>query len=196
MDRETATNALKEAIIAEVASDVLHMKSDVAELKPLINQLKESIPQSFDLLKSGMIETLDIVNKEIVDAGGARVEFVKGQLHSYIEQAFAKALESNSKEIEELQAKFSKQNALAIQHLKAQYEEVSTGMNNVLANAKKSSLPSWAIVTIPLVILLTVVCGGAVCWQLASYKEAVYMQAFLDQVSNQSEKPSNPSKPK
>ena len=190
MEHESATGALKDAIIAEVASDVLHIKDDVTELVLIVKQLKESFPQLFDLLKSGMIETLDSVNKGILDAGGERIDFVKGQLHSYIEQAFAKALESNSKEIDGLQAKFTKQHALAIEGLKSQYQEVSSGMTAALSSSRRPSIPTWATVVITLVIIASVVCGGAVCWQVASYKEAVYMQAFLKHVEDQKVNPS------
>lgn len=196
MENESATEALKNAIIAEIASDVLHIKDDVAELGPIISQLKESLPQLFDLLKSGMIETLDTVNKGILDAGGERVDFVKGQLHSYIEQAFAKALESNTKEIDALQAKFTKQHTLALEGLKSQYEQVSSGMTAVLSSSRRPPLPTWATVAITLVIVVCVVASGAVCWQLASYKEAVYMQAFLKHVEDQKVNPPKPLKTK
>ncbi len=197
MNIEDASEALKNAMIAEVASDVLQVKSDVAELRVIISQLKDSLPQLFDLLKSGMIETLESINKGLLEAGGDRIDFVKGQLHVYIEQAVGKALENNSDKIESLQALFLKQNTIATQNLKEQYQEVSNGMKNILSSTNISHIPFWIKITFPSVLITIALCTGAVCWQLASYKEAVKMQIVMNQVSAHvnevtTQKPKNP----
>ena len=177
---------LKDAIIAEVASDVLKIRDDLSLISPLVTQMKEAFPASFDALQAGLSETLERINEGIKEAGGERIEFVKGQLSVFIEQAIQKAFAENSDKIEKITEQFQRQNNAAAINLRSQFEEVSDGMaatrNEIVAMRKESSnarFPTWAKITIPVAFLLAIGCSSVISWKLASYKEAVYMNAFM-----------------
>jgi hypothetical protein len=177
-----ATDLFKDAVIAEIASDVLRIKEDVDQLGPLIQQLKDGLPSHFDLLRTGLIETLDLINEGIKDAGGERIEFVKGQLHVFLEQAIGKAFAENSDKVDKLVTLFERQNNAAALNLKAQYKEVSEGMSQIRLEVEKIRFPTWLKVIIPLAFIVAIGCTGLITWQIASQKEAVYMQAFIKQM--------------
>lgn len=180
---------LKDAIIAEMASDVLKIKEDVEVLAPLVNQLKDSFPELFDILKAGMIETLDEINNGLKDAGGERIEFVKGQLHVFIEQAIGQAFSENKTKAEHLIALFEKQNKSATSNLKQQYDEVSEGMSQIQKEIQKTRFPLWLKVIIPLGFIVAIAASTAITWQIASYKEAMYMRVYMENMKNE---PPNP----
>ncbi|MGG5276307.1 hypothetical protein [Pseudomonas syringae pv. coryli] len=172
----------KDAVIAEMAADVLRMKDDVQEIGPLVAQLRAQLPEHFDLLRAGLIETLELINEGIKEAGGERVEFVKGQLSVFIEQSIEKAFSANSEKVDKLVAQFEKQNNLAAKNLKGQFDEVSAGMQELKNIADNARFPTWLKVTIPLAFIAAISCSAVVTWQLASYKEAIYMEAFMKQM--------------
>lgn len=178
----SAADMFKDAVIAEIASDVLKIKEDVDQLGPLIQQLKDGLPSHFDLLRAGLIETLDLINEGIKEAGGERVEFVKGQLHVFIEQAIDKAFAENSDKVDKLVLQFERQNNAAAQNLRAQYSEVSEGMSQIRQEVGNMRFPTWLKVIIPLAFIVAIGCSSLISWQLASQKEAVYMQAFMKQL--------------
>ncbi|WP_434077472.1 hypothetical protein [Pseudomonas aeruginosa] len=130
-----ALDDYKDAIIAMVAADVLRMKDDVEQLGPLVQQLKDGLPSHFDLLRAGLIETLDLINEGIKEAGGERIEYVKGQLSVFIEQAIEKAFAANSERIAQLMVQFEKQNNAAANNLREQYAAVSEGMSQIRARS-------------------------------------------------------------
>lgn len=170
---------LKDAIIAEVASDVLKIRDDLSLIAPLVTQMKEAFPASFDALQAGLIETLELINEGIKEAGGERIEFVKGQLSVFIEQAIQKAFAENSDKIEKITEQFQRQNNAAAINLRSQFEEVSDGMVAMRKEISKARFPTWAKITIPVAFLLAIGCSSIISWKLASYKEAVYMNAFM-----------------
>ncbi|HBP4970080.1 TPA: hypothetical protein L5627_006018 [Pseudomonas aeruginosa] len=173
---------LKDAIIAEVAADVLKIRDNVEEIGPLVAQLRDQLPGHFDLLRAGLIETLDAINEGIKEAGGERIEFVKGQLSVFIEQAIDKAFAANSDKVEKMVAQFERQNNAAAANLKAQFDEVSEGMTEIKKIVENARFPTWAKVIIPIALVVAIGCSAVVTWQVASYKEAMYMQAFMKQL--------------
>lgn len=173
---------LKDAIIAEIASDVLKIRDDLSLIAPLVTQMKEAFPASFDALQGGLIETLEQINEGIKEAGGERVEFVKGQLSVFIEQAIQKAFSENSDKIEKITEQFQRQNNAAAINLRSQFDEVSDGMIAMRKEVTNVRFPTWAKIAIPVGFVLAIVCSSVISWQLASYKEAVYMQAFVKQL--------------
>jgi hypothetical protein len=181
---DTSLDSLKDAVIAEIAADVLRIRDDVQEVGPLVAQLRAQLPEHFDLLRAGLIETLDLINEGIKEAGGERIEFVKGQLSVFIEQSIEKAFAANSEKVDKMVTQFERQNNLAAQNLKAQFSEVSAGMTELKKIADNARFPTWLKVTIPLALVLAIGCSAAVTWQFASYKEAVYMQEFMKQVQS------------
>lgn len=185
-----SVNMLKDAIIAEIASDVLQIKDDVQLIGPLVTQLKEAFPASFDALKAGLIETLDEINEGIKEAGGERIDFVKGQLHVFIEQAINKAFSENSDKAEKMLSQFEAQNKAAAAALRAQFDDVSEGMSQIRKEIGNNRFPTWAKVIIPAALILAIVCSSVISWQLASYKEALYMQAFMKQLEAEKAQPS------
>lgn len=174
---------LKDAIIAEVASDVLKIRDELSLISPLVTQMKEAFPASFDALQAGLIETLELINEGIKEAGGERIEFVKGQLSVFIEQAIQKAFAENSEKVEQITKLFEKQNNAAALNLRAQFDEVSEGMGamreeiNTVIN--KARFPTWVKIGVPVAFVFAIACSSVISWQLASYKEAVYMNAFM-----------------
>lgn len=176
------TQALKDAIIAEVARDVLLIKDEVTELRSLVTQLKESLPALFDLLKAGTIETLEEINKGILEAGGERIDYVRGQLSVFLEQALTNGLDGHSKRINGVIEQLEKQSNVAARNLRNHYDEVAAGMEAVRDRQQKSSISTGLKVTIAAVTLAMVICSGVVCYQVASYKEAVYMKAFMSEL--------------
>ena len=177
-----ALDDYKDAIIAMVAADVLRMKDDVEQLGPLVQQLKDGLPSHFDLLRAGLIETLDLINEGIKEAGGERIEYVKGQLSVFIEQAIEKAFAANSERIAQLMEQFEKQNNAAANNLREQYAAVSEGMSQMQKEIGKQRFPTWAKVIIPIALVVAVGCSSIISWHLASQKEAIYMQAFMQQL--------------
>jgi hypothetical protein len=178
---------LKDAIIAEVASDVLKLRDQVQAVNddlllvgPLVSQLKDSFPGHFDALQAGLIETLDQINEGIKEAGGERIDFVRGQLHVFIEQAINKAFESNSKRVEQLTQAFTEQNNAAALNLRSQFDEVSGGMKAMRVEMSRLKFPTWAKIAIPLAFIAAIGCTAVATYQFAAYKEAVYMKAFVD----------------
>lgn len=218
-----SVNMLKDAIIAEMASDVLQIKEDVQLIGPLVDQLKAGLPAHFDLLKAGLIQTLNEVEEDIKAAGGERIDFVKGQLHVFIEQAINKAFSEYSENAEKLfttleeqstaagkalqqqvaevqeqsnaagaalqqqVAQFDSQNKAAAAALRAQFNDVSEGMSQIQKEIGNNRFPTWAKVTIPVALVLSILCSAAISWQLASYKEALYMQAFMSKLEAEKE---------
>lgn len=178
---------LKDAIIAEVASDVLKLRDQVQGVSddlllvgPLVSQLRDSFPGHFDALQAGLIETLDQINEGIKEAGGERIDFVRGQLHVFIEQAINQAFQSNSKRVEQLTQAFTEQNNAAALNLRSQFDEVSSGMKAMRVEMSRLKFPTWAKVAIPLAFIVVIGCTAAATYQFAAYKEAVYMKAFVD----------------
>lgn len=169
----------KDAVIAQVASDVLTLQDNVTLMVTMTEALQKQMPEHFDMLRSGLIETLDAINEGIKEAGGERIDFVKGKLQAHIEQAVEEALTAESEKIEKIVALFEKQNKAAAANLKAQFDEVSAGMDKLKSTISEARFPKWAKVLIPVALVMTAVISGVVSWQLASYKEALYMQAFM-----------------
>lgn len=206
MNQSASVDQLKDAIIAEIASDVLKIKDDVQELGPLVEILKKSLPEHFDLLRQGLIQTLEEIDEGIKEAGGERIEFVKGNLHVFIEQAIDKAFSGNSEKVEKLVQLFEKQNNAAAGNLKAQFDEVAAGMQKLQEAAagnlkaqfdevsagmqklhqlvEEARFPKWAKFYIPISLVVAIVCSSVVSWHFASAKEAVYMEAFLKMKAN------------
>ena len=178
---------LKDAIIAEVASDVLKLRDQVKAVNddllligPLVSQLRDAFPGHFDALQAGLIETLEQINEGIKEAGGERIDFVRGQLHVFIEQAIDKAFQSNSEKVEKLTQAFSEQNNAAAMNLRSQFDEVSSGMKAMRVEMARLKFPTWAKVGIPLAFIVAIGCTALATYQFASYKEAVYMKAFVE----------------
>lgn len=181
---------LKDAIIAEVASDVLKIRDDLSLIAPLVTQLKEAFPTAFDALQGGLIETLEQINEGIKEAGGERVQYVSGQLHIVIEQAIQKAFSESSEKVDTILKLFEKQNGVAVSQLRGQFGEVSKAMTQMREEAsatmkemrKETSnlrFPIWAKITIPIAFIVAIGCTAVVSWKLATYTEAVYMNAFM-----------------
>lgn len=180
MTMSTSVDLLKDAIIAEVASDVLKIRDDLQLIGPLVTQLKDSFPGHFDTLQAGLVETLDQINEGIKEAGGERIDFVRGQLHVFIEQAIDKAFQSNSEKVEKLTQAFAEQNNAAAMNLRSQFDEVSNGMKAIRVEMARMKFPTWAKVAIPLAFVFAIGCTAVATYQFASYKEAVYMKAFVE----------------
>lgn len=170
----------KQAIIAEIAADVLHIKDMLSEVGPLTEQLRDQLPGHFDVLRAGLIETLSDIDEGIKEAGGERIDFVKGQLHVFIEQAIDKAFSENSEKVEAMVRQFERQNQAAAQQLKVQFDAVASGMQELRSIAEKARFPTWAKVIIPLGFIVAIIGSAAVSWQMASYKEALYMKTFME----------------
>lgn len=173
-------DSLKDAIIAEIASDVLKIRDDLQLVSPLVKQLIDAFPEAFDRLQAGLVETLDQINEGIKEAGGERVEFVRGQLSVFIEQAIDKAFASNSDKVAEMMRVFEGHNNAAVQNLRSQFQEVSDGMALMRKEMNKSRFPTWLKVGIPVAFVISILCSALVTWQVASYKEALYMKAFVE----------------
>ncbi|VVN28944.1 hypothetical protein PS623_04680 [Pseudomonas fluorescens] len=180
--------SLKDAILAEVAADVLAIKQDVSEVAPLVAQLRAQLPDHFDLLRSGLIETLENIDQAIQEAARDRTEFAKGQLSAYIETALQESLANHSEKIDALVLQFEKQNTVAVKALKSQFSEVSSSMEGLKKLSEDTKFPKWAKITLPIVVAVIVACTGIATWQFASYKEAVYMNAFKEMAVTKSRK--------
>jgi molecular chaperone GrpE (heat shock protein) len=173
---------LKDAVIAEVASDVLRIRADIEEILPMVDQLKAALPGHFDALRAGLIETLEEIDNGIKEAGGERIEFVKGQLAAFIQQAIEKSFKDNSDRIDEAIRKFEQQNNAAVSSLSSQYEEVSKNLQRLKKESENNKIPKWLKITIPLAFIIAIGATSLLSWQLSSYKEAVYMNAFMSQL--------------
>lgn len=176
---------LKTALLANISSDVLKIQDQLDLVKPLITQLIEALPASMDVLRSGVIDTLEEINNGIKEAGGERTEYVKGQLSAFIERCIDDAFKANSERTEQLLKSFEKSGTLAAQNLKQQYDAVSSGMATIqekMAAVKQEvgdlRMPKWVKICIPLSIVTAIAVSSVVTWQIASYKEAVYASAF------------------
>lgn len=173
---------LKDAVIAEMASDVLRLREDIAQIVPMVDQLKAGLPEHFDVLRAGLIETLEEINSGILEAGGERIEFVKGQLSAFIQHAIEQGLEENSKKLDEAVRKFEDLNAAAIRSLSEQYEAASSNLQRLKDQASVNKVPKWVKIVIPMAFVVGIIGSGILSWQLGSYKEAVYMNAFMIQL--------------
>lgn len=177
-----SVDLLKDAMIAEMVSDVLKIKEAVEQIDPMVKQLEANMPGLFDVLRAGLIDTLEQINQGILEAGGERIEYVKGQLHVYMAQEIEKVFAANSDRVERLVEQFERQNNAAAKNLRAQYEEVAAGMEEISKRLNKNSFPTWAKITIPLAFVIAIASSAIVSWQLASYKEAEYMRAYMQQL--------------
>jgi hypothetical protein len=170
---------LKDAIIAEVASDVLKIRDDLSLVTPLISQMLEAFPKAFDSLQGGLIETLSQINEGIEEAGGDRIEYVRGQLGAFIEVAIRDAFAQNSAKINQLAEQYERHNNAAAKNLKSQFDEVAEGLKSVRKEIDDIRIPKWAKIFVPLAFVIAIVSTGLITWHYASYKEAVYMREFI-----------------
>lgn len=176
---------LKDAVIAEMASDVLRLREDIAQIVPMVDQLKAGLPEHFDVLRAGLIETLEEINNGILEAGGERVEFVKGQLAVFIQQAIEQGFEQNAEKIDQAIQKFEKLNTAALRSLSEQYEEASAGLQKLKEQSHVNKVPKWIKIALPVAFIVGIIGTGVLSWQIGSYKEAVYMNAFMSQLDAQ-----------
>ncbi|MBI6621534.1 hypothetical protein YA0783_24915 [Pseudomonas corrugata] len=175
---QKAIDDLRSAMIAELTADVLRVQDQLELVKPLVTQLLEALPASMDVLRSGVIDMLEQINEGIKEAGGERTEFVKGQLSVYIKQCIDEVFRENAETAEKLLANFKKNGELASQNLKAEYEEVYAGMQAIRKEVNRIRFPTWLKITIPVSVVAILVLGCTLSWQYASWKEAVYSDAY------------------
>lgn len=170
--------ALKDAILGEIASDVLHIKDQLEEIKPLITLLSSGIADSLDVVRAGITTTLESIDEDLRAVGSDKVEQVKGQLSVFIEQAMTKSFSENAALVDQIVQQFQKLNNSAANSLKVQYQEVADGLASVKKEVEKAATPSWLKIGVPIFVIVVVLTTSIASWQFASYREAVYMAAF------------------
>ena len=164
---------------------MFRLREDIAQILPMVDQLKAGLPDHFDVLRAGLIETLEEINQGILEAGGDRIEFVRGQLSVFIQQAIEQGFEQNVDKINQTIHKFETLNATALRSLSEQYEEASAGLQRLKSQANANRVPKWIKIVLPIAFIVGIIGAGVLSWQIGSYKEAVYMNAFMSQLDAQ-----------
>lgn len=189
LDKTDAVEDLKTALIAQMMQDVLAIQDQLELIKPLVSQLLQALPDSMDVLRSGVIDMLENINEGIKEAGGERTEYVKGQLSefisSFIKRCLDEAFKENSETTNRLMLSFTQHSGAAAKDLHSQYTVISEGMRSVkteMDGIKKEinniRFPTWLKYAIPLAFVVVIGSTAIATWQFASYKEALYANAY------------------
>jgi hypothetical protein len=65
-------------------------------------------------------------------------------------------------------------------------DSLKESLSAVIKEANKAKTPTWVKVWLPITFVFSIACTALVSWQLASYKEAVYSNAFNKYIAEQS----------
>lgn len=185
LEKVNAVEDLKAALIATMMQDVLAIQDQLELIKPLVSQLLQALPDSMDVLRAGVIDMLENINEGIKEAGGERTEYVKGQLSVFIKQCLDDAFKENSETTNQIMALFTQHSGAAAKDLKSQYTVIADGMRSIkseMDGVKKEinniRFPRWLKITIPVAFIVVVGSTAIATWHFASYKEALYANAY------------------
>jgi hypothetical protein len=144
---------MKDALIAEVASDVLQLRSSIESLEILIKTLESQIATNFDTLQAGLIQTIETIDHDIKETGQEQIYLVKKNLSSFIEKTIEQMLISKSEKIEQIVQNLENQHDLSLKTLKMQFDEVYQNMNKI----KKNNFSKSMILILPFAYLLLLI---------------------------------------
>lgn len=185
LEKVNAVEDLKAALIATMMQDVLAIQDQLELIKPLVSQLLQALPDSMDVLRAGVIDMLENINEGIKEAGGERTEFVKGQLSVFIKQCLDDAFRENSETTNQIMGLFTQHSGAAAKDLKSQYTVIADGMRSIKSEMdgvkqeiNNIRFPKWLKIAIPVAFIVVVGSTAIATWQLASYKEALYANAY------------------